>query len=103
MTIRIHPERFPYRTVEIFHTTRMNPFRFLQEIDVTASELDILQACNIHLVIYRAHLSWYSAPVGPLAPILYLASLAALNLQLTSLLHPSLPPPWIRQTTYTWL
>jgi len=41
MLIRVHPERFPLRTLKRLHTRHRSPYKVLKRFDYSAYELDI--------------------------------------------------------------
>lgn len=68
-------------------------FRFLRDIVVTPSELDIPPALIICSVIHGAHLPYYYASVGSLTPVLNTIFFAVADFQLVPLLLPPPLPP----------
>lgn len=80
MMIRILCEIYSFGPVEVFHARRMNPFMFLLEIDITTSELEILSAISICLVVNNMHLSWCYAPLDCLVSVLCLTLFTTIDL-----------------------
>lgn len=61
---------FSFGNVEVLYTRCRNPFKFLQDVVMIPSELDILLVLAIHLVVIDPHVPWCSIQVGSHTPFL---------------------------------